>query len=38
MRVQTIASKAEKVAELEAQIKALKAENDELKKKLAAVA
>ena len=38
MRVQTIASKAEKVAELEAQIKALKAENADLKKQVKALA
>jgi hypothetical protein len=38
MRVQTIASKAEKVTALEAEIKALKEENEKLKKQLAAAA
>jgi hypothetical protein len=37
-RVQTIVSKAEKVAALEAEIKTLKAENQKLKKQLAAAA
>ena len=38
LRIQTIASKAEKVTELEAEIKALKAENAKLKAQIAAAA